>query len=73
VRSPLFRKYAVVLAGLVVVALFAGGAVNMWFAYQEGRAAQSQLLSQQAEAAAGQMQQFVAEIAGQLGWMTQLP
>jgi class 3 adenylate cyclase len=73
VRSPLFRKYAIVLSGLVVVALLAGGAVNMWFAYQEGRAAQSQLLAQQAAAAAGQMQQFVAEIASQLGWMTQLP
>ena len=71
--SPLFRKYGILLAALVVSSLVASGAVSMWFAYQESREAQSQLLKQEAESAAGRIQQFVAEIATEIGWTTQLP
>ena len=71
--SPLFRKYGILLAGLVVSALVASGAIGVWFAYREGREAQSRLLQQEAESAAGRIQQFVAEIATEIGWTTQLP
>ncbi len=71
--SPLFRKYGLLLAGLVVSALMASGAIGAWFAYREGREAQSRLLLQEAESAAGRIQQFVAEIATEIGWTTQLP
>ena len=34
-RGRLFRKYAVVLAGLVSVALIANGLLDIWFSYRE--------------------------------------
>jgi adenylate cyclase len=71
--SPLFRKYGILLAGLVVSAVLASGAVGLWSVYRESREAQSRLLEQAAESAAGRIQQFVAEIATEIGWMTQLP
>jgi adenylate cyclase len=71
--SPLFRKYGILLAGLVVSAVLSSGAVSLWSAYRESREAQSRLLEQAAESAAGRIQQFVAEIATEIGWTTQLP
>ena len=71
--SPLFRKYGILLAGLVVSAVLASGAVSMWSAYRESREAQSRLLKQAAESAAERIRWFVTEIATEIGWTTQLP
>ena len=71
--SPLFRKYGILMAGLVVSAVLASGAVSMWSAYRESREAQSRVLKQAAESAAERIRWFVTEIATEIGWTTQLP
>ena len=46
---------------------------EIWFSYQEHKAALIRIQREQAEAAAAKIGQFVKEIEGQLGWTTQLP
>jgi signal transduction histidine kinase/CheY-like chemotaxis protein len=70
-RGRLFRKYAVVLAGLVCVALVANGLLDIWFSYREQRALLVRVQAEQARAAAAKISQFVKEIEGQMGWTTQ--
>src|SRR5215218_10392904 len=73
VRGRLFRKYVGLFVAVVCVALFANGLFEIWFLYQEHKAALIRIQREQAEAAAAKIGQFVKEIEGQLGWTTQLP
>src|SRR5829696_3668220 len=73
VRARLFRKYVGLFVAVVCVALFANGAFEIWFSYQEHKTALIRIQREQAEAAAAKIGQFVKEIEGQLGWTTQLP
>ena len=73
VRGRLFRKYVGLFVAVVCVALFANGLFEIWFSYQEHKAALIRIQREQAEAAAAKIGQFVKEIEGQLGWTTQLP
>ncbi len=73
VRGRLFRKYVGLFVAVVCVALFANGLFEIWFSYQEHKAALIRIQREQAEAAAAKIGQFVKEIEGQLGWTVQLP
>jgi signal transduction histidine kinase len=72
-RGRLFGKYAALFVAVVFVALLANGAFETWFLYYEYRDSQVRIQSEQAEAAAAKIGQFVKEIEAQLGWTTQLP
>src|SRR5690349_5956719 len=71
-RRRLFRKYALLLAGLVSVALIANGLLDIWFSYREQRALLVRVHAEQAAAAADRISNFVTEIEGQMGWTTQM-
>jgi signal transduction histidine kinase len=73
VRGRLFRKYVVLFAAVVSVALLTNGLLDMWFSYQEHKASLVRIQREQAQAAAGKIEQFIKEIEGQIGWTTQLP
>src|SRR3989441_9124841 len=71
-RGRLFRKYVALFTLLVSLALLASGVVEIYFTYQENRAALLGLQREKALAAAGKIEQFIKEIERQMGWTTQL-
>ena len=73
VRSRLFIKYVALLVTVVVLALLANGAFEIWFSYQEHRSSLISIQREEAQAAAGKIEQFITEIESQVGWTTQLP
>ena len=73
VRSRLFVKYVVLFVAVVSLALIANGMFDIYFSYQEQKAALVRVQREQAEAAAGKIGQFISEIESQVGWTTQLP
>src|ERR1700761_4556730 len=73
VRSRLFIKYVALFVAVVVLALVANGAFEVWFSYQEQKASLIKIQHEQADAAAGKIAQFISEIDSQVGWTTQLP
>src|SRR5438876_2836076 len=73
VRGKLFRKYVALFLAVVCVALLTSGLSEIWFSYQEHKAALIRIQREQAEAAAAKIGQFIKEIESQLGWTTQLP
>src|ERR1700687_6074523 len=68
-----FRKYVALFLAVVCVALLSSGLSEVWFSYQEHRAALIRIQREQAEAAAAKIGQFIKEIESQIGWTTQLP
>ena len=66
----LSRKYAVVIAGLVTVALLVSGLVEIYFSYQEHTQALILVQREKAVAAAARIETFVRELERQLGWVT---
>jgi signal transduction histidine kinase len=73
VRSRLFIKYVALFVIVVVLALLANGAFEIWFSYEEHKASLISIEHEQAEGAAGKIEQFITEIESQVGWTTQLP
>jgi len=73
VRSRLFVKYVALFVSVVVLALVANGAFEVWFSFQEQKTSLINIQHQQAEAAADKIEEFVTQIQSQLGWTTQLP
>ena len=73
VRSRLFVKYVALFVTVVVLALVANGVFEIWFSYQEHKASLIGIEREQAEGAAGKIEQFITEIESQVGWTTQLP
>ena len=71
-RGRLFRKYALLFAGIVSTALVANGLVEIWFSYRDQTALLIRVQREQAKAAADKIGQFIKEIEGQLAWTTQL-
>ena len=67
VRSRLFIKYVALLIAVVVLALVANGAFEIWFSYQEHKASLIGIQREQAEAAASKIEQFITEINIQVG------
>ena len=72
-RSRLFVKYVVLFVSVVLLALLANGVFEIWFSFQENKAALISLQREQARAAADKIEQFITEIQSQVGWTTQLP
>jgi signal transduction histidine kinase/CheY-like chemotaxis protein len=70
-RGQLFRKYVVVFLLLVGGVLLASSAVDLYFSYQETKAALVRIEREQAVAAAERIEQFVQDIERQLRWTTQ--
>jgi signal transduction histidine kinase/HAMP domain-containing protein len=73
VRSRLFIKYVALFVTVVVLALLANGAFEVWFSYQEHKSSLIDLQHQQAQAASDKIEEFVTQIDSQVGWTTQLP
>src|SRR6476646_3860529 len=73
VRSRLFIKYVVLFVAVVSLVLIANAVFDVYFSYQEQKAALVRIQREQAEAAAGKIGQFISEIQSQVGWTTQLP
>ncbi len=71
VRNRLFRKYVVPFVAVVSWALLTNGLLEIYFTYQESRAALGQIQREKANAAALRIEQFVREIERQMGWTTQ--
>ncbi|HYE90034.1 MAG TPA: cache domain-containing protein, partial [Terriglobales bacterium] len=70
-RGRLFRKYVTVVVALVAGLLIASGAVELWFSYQENKAALVALQREKAQGAAARIEGFVREIEREMGWTTQ--
>jgi signal transduction histidine kinase len=70
-RGTLFRKYAVFFVALVSAALVTSSAVELYFSYQESKDALVALQREKAIAAAARIEEFVKEVARQIGWATQ--
>jgi signal transduction histidine kinase len=73
IRSRLFTKYVGLFVVVVSVALLSNGMFEVYFYYQEHKAALIRIQREQAEAASAKISQFIKEIESQLGWTTQLP
>src|SRR4029077_17567350 len=73
VRSRLFIKYTVLFVAVIVLALVANGAFEIWFSYQEHKNSLISIQEQQAAAAADKIEEFITQIESQVGWTTQLP
>jgi signal transduction histidine kinase len=71
--STLFGKLLLAFATLVVVPFSAYSLVNLWFAYDEQRAALAEVQRSNAVVAAERITQFVKEIESQLAWVTVVP
>jgi len=70
-RGRLFSKYVALFTLLVSGALLVSGVVEIYFSYQENKAALLGLQREKALAAAGKIEQFIKEIERQIGWTTQ--
>ncbi len=70
-RGRLFVKYVIFFAGLVCAALLASSLIELYFTYQENKAALVAVQREKAQAAAGRIEQFIREIERQMGWTTQ--
>jgi signal transduction histidine kinase len=66
----LFRKYILLFVALVGGTLLASGALEIWFSYQENKAALARVQHEKALAAAARIEQFIDEITRQIGWTT---
>src|SRR4026209_434412 len=70
-RGRLARKYLVILVGLVTGALVVSGALEIFYSYNENKAALVTLQREKALGAASRIETFVREIERQLVWTTQ--
>ena len=70
-RGRLFRKYVVTIVVLVSGALLASGIIELYFSYQENKAALIGVQREKAIGAASKIEAFIKEIEHQIGWTTQ--
>jgi len=73
INGPLFRKYVALFLAVVFIVLLTNVLFEVAFSYQEQKASLIRIQSEQAEAAATKIGQFIKEIESQVGWTTQLP
>jgi signal transduction histidine kinase len=69
-RGRLFRKYVVLLVGLVSLVLLVNAGLHFWFSYNENKTAAFRIQQEKAVSAARQIEEFAEEIERQLGWTT---
>ena len=67
-RGRLFRKYFLLILGLVCGALLLSGGVGLYFSYQENKVALASLQREKAVSAAARIEQFVRQIEQQLAF-----
>jgi signal transduction histidine kinase len=72
-RRRLFWKYVIFFTLLVTGALLASGLIEIYFSYQENKAALAALQREKAQGAAARIEGFITEIERQMGWVTQPP
>src|SRR5439155_1392823 len=70
-RGHLFRKYVIIIAGLVSGALLASGAIEIYFSYYENREALVALQREKAIGVAARIEAYIKEIEQQISWTTQ--
>ena len=70
-RGRLFRKYVALFVTLVSGALLASGLIEIYFSYQENKAALVAVQREKATGAASRIEQFIREVERQIGWTTQ--
>jgi signal transduction histidine kinase/HAMP domain-containing protein len=70
-RRRLFWKYVIFFTLLVTGALLASGFIEIYFSYQENKAALAALQREKAQGAAARIEGFITEIERQMGWVTQ--
>jgi signal transduction histidine kinase len=70
-RGRLVRKYLAIMVALVTGALLVSGAVQIYYAYNESKAALVALQREKAGSAASKIENYVREIERQLVWTTQ--
>jgi signal transduction histidine kinase len=70
-RGRLFRKYVVLFVTLVSGALLASGLIEIYFSYQENKAALAAIQREKALGAASRIEQFIKEVERQIGWTAQ--
>jgi signal transduction histidine kinase len=70
-RVRLFRKYVVLFVILVSGALLASGLIEIYFSYQENKAALAAIQREKALGAASRIEQFIKEVERQIGWTAQ--
>jgi signal transduction histidine kinase/ActR/RegA family two-component response regulator len=68
VQRGLFRKYVVVIVGLVSGVLIVGGAMEAYFSFQDKKATLVRVQSDQAETAAIRIEEFIHEIVTAIAW-----
>ena len=61
-RGRLFRRYALLFAGMISAALIGSGLLDAWFSYREQSALLARIQQEQADAAADKIGRFVGEI-----------
>jgi signal transduction histidine kinase len=71
VRRSLFRKYVLLLVGLVALPLLASGAPDAWLSYQETKSALLETQRVRAEAAARWIETLIHGVARQMTWIAQ--
>ena len=71
-HKGLFRKYVVLLLGLVIGVLLISGGFSLYFLYQHEKSALATIQQEKAFAAASTIRQFIEQIESQIGWTTQL-
>jgi len=69
-HGGLFRKYAMLFVGLVGGALFASGAIEAFFSYQENKTMLVRIQREKAVAAATVIRQFLREVENHIEWTT---
>src|SRR5689334_13305325 len=69
-RGRLFRKYVLLLVGLVGFVLLVNAGLHSWFTYNENKTAMFRIQQEKAGSAAHRIEEFVDEIERQLGWTT---
>lgn len=67
-HSRLFRKYALLFAGVVAAALVVSGLLEILFSYQDQRRSLEILQREQARFAAERIGQFVKDVEEQIAW-----
>jgi signal transduction histidine kinase/CheY-like chemotaxis protein len=72
-RRRLARRYALLVAAVSTTLLLASGASEMYFSYREARAQIARLQEAQAQAAAREIEQYLAAIAAGVRDVTKLP
>jgi signal transduction histidine kinase/CheY-like chemotaxis protein len=71
-RGGLFRKYVVMFAAIVSLALAINGVSDIWFSYHEQQDLLFRIQRVQAKSAADKIEQFLSDITAGLRWETQL-